>query len=592
MQPSQHNKTIPAKAELAKGAALREILAALPQGSHLLEGRRVGLEKEGLRVQADGVLSQTDHPSGLGSALCNANITTDYSEALLELVTPALTSASDAYRFLGQTHKFVYQNLPQGEYIWNTSMPCVVEGEDKIRIAGFGHSNIGTMKTVYRRGLGLRYGKVMQTIAGAHYNFSWPTRMWQALATADQQSDHPRNPQLATAFLDHLQGAGRGSKTDTAVKGAASHAFVSENYMATTRNLLRNGWLIPLLFGASPAICKTFLLGGEPLPGMQVHKGSTFYEPYATSLRMGDIGYNYKRDAASSIKVDYSSVDSYTADLHRLITTPHPQYREAGIKDADGEYQQLNDNVLQIENEYYSSVRPKQLTLDREPPVHAMRKRGIMYLELRSLDINLFEPLGVGLEQLHFLEVFMLHALLKNSPVIDEAEMTMLADNRKLVAHQGRDPLLQLQTTTGSRLLQECAIELFDEFALVAEFLDSDRAAANEAGESGARYSTAVESQRAKIADYSLMPSARVLDKMFSEDLSFFELAREHSQQAQQHCEAMVVDDEIRQRLQDLVSQSLQKQTEIETSQTTGFTEYLEQYLAQLETEAADPSDQ
>ena len=562
---------------------MRDILAALPQRSHLLEGKRIGLEKEGLRVQADGVLSQTDHPTALGSALCNANITTDYSEALLELVTPALTSAADAFRFLGQTHQFVYQNLPQGEFIWNTSMPCVLQGEDKIRIAGFGHSNIGTMKTVYRRGLGLRYGKVMQTIAGAHYNYSWPTRMWQALATADQQSDKARNPQLAAAFLDHLdEEAARDTKADTAAKGAASHDYVSENYMAATRNLLRNGWLIPLLFGASPAICKTFLLGGEPLPGMQVHKGSTFYEPYATSLRMGDIGYNYKRDAATSIKVDYSSVASYTADLHRLITTPHPKYREAGIKNAQDEYQQLNDSVLQIENEYYSSVRPKQLTLDREPPVHAMQQRGIMYLELRSLDINLFEPLGVSLEQLHFLEVFMLHALLTRSPAIDEAEMTMLAENRKLVAHQGRDPQLQLQTSTGNRLLQECATELLDEFAAVAEFLDSDRAAVAGA-ESSTRYSAAVAAQLAKIADYSLTPSARVLEKMFSEDLSFFELARDHSLQSMEHCGSIPVDDEIHQRLQDLVPQSLQKQEQIEASQTIGFTEYLEQYLAQLE---------
>ena len=575
MPPSQYNNSL--KKLQTRLSVLQQADRRDGQTGSLLEGRRIGLEKEGLRVQANGSLAQTDHPAALGSALCNSSITTDFSEALLELVTPALRSASDAYGFLGQAHKFVYNNLPEDEFIWNTSMPCVVADGANIRIANYGSSNIGTMKKVYRRGLGLRYGKVMQAIAGVHYNFSWPAQLWQSLAMHDAAQSKSGGSNSVDSASAYLQEEGANASTDKAAKGASSHPYVSEHYMATTRNLLRHGWFIPLLFGASPAICKSFLLGGEPLPGMSLHKDDTCYEPFATSLRMGDIGYNYKRDATTSIKVDYSSVESYTADLHRLITTPHTDYREAGVRDADGEFQQLNQNVLQIENEYYSSVRPKQLTLDREPPVHAMRQRGIMYLELRSLDISVFEPLGVSLEQLHFLEVFMLHALLSESPPIDDQEMIMLADNRKNVAHQGRDPELQLQTLNGPRLLKDCASELLDGLDLVADFMDTEAASAK------ARYRSAVEAQRQKINDYSKTPSASVLQHILDRDISFVEFGREQSLKAADYCNALEEDSSVWPGLQAAVGESLQKQREIEAADKSGFDSYLNDYLAQLE---------
>lgn len=580
MQPSHHNHSL--NRLQVKLAALLQAdpgnIGGGRQNGRLLDGRRIGIEKEGLRVQSNGVLAQSDHPLALGSALCNSSITTDFSEALLELVTPALLSAPDALDFLAQAHKFVYQNISPYELIWNTSMPCVLADGSNIRIGDYGSSNVGTMKSVYRRGLGLRYGKVMQAIAGVHYNFSWPTQLWHSLATMEVAEAGPSGCTAAELANDYLQSNGKVADVteDKAAKGSSSHAYVSEHYLATTRNLLRHGWLIPLLFGASPAICKSFLLGGEPLPGMKLHQGDTCYEPYATSLRMGDIGYNYKRDAAASVKVDYSSVESYTADLQRLVTTPHPDYSEAGVKTADGEYQQLNHNVLQIENEYYSSVRPKQLTLDREPPVHAMQKRGIMYLELRSLDISVFEPLGVSLEQLHFLEVFMLYALLTDSPPINDREMGMLADNRKNVAHQGRDPALQLQTENGPRLLKDCAAELLDGMDRVAEFLDAD------AG--GERtYRSAVDAQRLKINDYSKTPSARFLEHILEGNQSFVEFASEQSLQAANHCKALDEDPAIWPRLESAVSESLQKQRDIEAADTIDFEQYLKQYLAQLE---------
>ncbi|MCG8426389.1 MAG: glutamate--cysteine ligase, partial [Chromatiales bacterium] len=215
-----------------------------------------GVEKECLRVSPDGSIAPSPHPQSLGSALTHPYITTDYSEALIEFITPPFVDSADALSFLCDTQKFVYQNLGP-ETLWATSMPCVLEGGANIPLAQYGSSNAGTMKTVYRRGLGHRYGRVMQVIAGVHFNFSFNTALWPIYQEllGDQQP---------------------------------SRAFIDASYMGLTRNLQRYGWLIPYLFGASPAVCKSFL-AGKPTR-LESFDESTYYEPYATSLRMGDIG--------------------------------------------------------------------------------------------------------------------------------------------------------------------------------------------------------------------------------------------------------------------------------------------------------------
>ncbi|MCJ9710393.1 glutamate--cysteine ligase, partial [Bordetella hinzii] len=136
-----------------------------------------GVEKEGLRVDAQGALALTPHPSGLGSALTNEQVTTDYSEALLELITGTHTSVDSLLAELRDTHRFVYSVL-DGEFIWNQSMPARLPPEAEIPIAWYGKSNTAMLKHVYRRGLAERYGKTMQCIAGVHYNFSLPDALW------------------------------------------------------------------------------------------------------------------------------------------------------------------------------------------------------------------------------------------------------------------------------------------------------------------------------------------------------------------------------------------------------------------------------
>ena len=137
-----------------------------------------GVEKESLRVSAhQATLAQTPHPVGLGSALTHSAITTDYSEALLEFITPVSSSISDTERALADLHRFTAQQL-DAELLWNASMPCIVQGDAGIPIAEFGSSNVGQMKRIYRNGLSVRYGRKMQAIAGIHYNFSLPESFW------------------------------------------------------------------------------------------------------------------------------------------------------------------------------------------------------------------------------------------------------------------------------------------------------------------------------------------------------------------------------------------------------------------------------
>src|SRR6187549_3377834 len=171
-----------------------QTLAALINSGEpqIIQGGRKGVEKESLRVTPDGRIALTPHPRALGSALTNEHITTDYSEALIELVTPTFTTSWELIQYLLDLHQFVYQHLGD-ELLWATSMPCAVErGDEGIPIAQFGSSNVAQMKTVYRKGLGLRYGRMMQAISGVHFNYSFPMPFWPVLAATLQA---PRDDQ-------------------------------------------------------------------------------------------------------------------------------------------------------------------------------------------------------------------------------------------------------------------------------------------------------------------------------------------------------------------------------------------------------------
>lgn len=508
------------------------LLHAHPQLKELLALRR-GIEKEGLRTNKDGLISQSAHAKGLGSALTHEHITTDYSEALLEFITPVFSSAQEALGFLEVAHRFTYSNIG-AELIWPNSMPCILENEMSIPIADYGRSNLGKLKQVYRHGLWHRYGRIMQCIAGIHYNFSLPEPLIDLLFA--QQSEHK-------------------SRQD----------FVSSLYLGLIRNFRRYTWLLHYLFGASSAVCKSFFT--QPDARLQSLHKNTAYMPYATSLRMSDLGYH--NNAQAHLDVCYNHLDTYIETLSAAIKQPYKEYEEIGLVDESGQHKQLNAHLLQIENEYYSDIRPKRVSKAGEKPLEALAKYGVQYIEVRSTDLNPFLPLGINTQQICFLDTFLLFCALKDSPKMNDEECEQVKENRKAAVMYGRDPDLSLQTLEGQKHLRQWGLELIDELIPVAKLLDKSQATN--------QFIPALMQQKLKLIDDNLTPSAQILSQLKEQNMELSELTL---QQAKEHRKVLSepLGEQIRKRWQQKAKASLEKQTHIEQADKISFTEYLANY--------------
>ncbi len=397
-----------------------------------------GVERETLRYCQDGSLATTSHPEGLGSAFTNQWITTDFSESLLEFITPVSHEIPDLMAQLKDIHHFTQTKMGE-ENMWPLSMPCYVGHEDDIQLAQYGSSNSARMKTLYRQGLKHRYGSLMQIISGVHFNFSFPESFWDALyGEQDEQ---------------------------------ARQATKSDAYFALIRNYYRFGWMIPYFFGASPALCSSFIKGRETnLPFENI--GGTLYLPKSTSLRLSDLGYT--NSAQSSLKIGFNSIDQYLEGLNDAIQRPSEQFAKIGVK-VDGEYRQLNANILQIENELYAPIRPKRVAKNGEKPSQALKRAGVEYIEVRSLDVNPFSSVGITQEQVRFLDLFLTWAALSDSDPMDNCELECWRENWNKVIISGREKGLMLQIgCQGERLsLQEWAHRVFVELRQIAVAMDT-----------------------------------------------------------------------------------------------------------------------
>ncbi|MGH8150374.1 MAG: glutamate--cysteine ligase, partial [Steroidobacteraceae bacterium] len=505
-------------------------------------GGRKGLEKESLRVTPEGCLAQTPHPHALGSALTSEHITTDYSEALIELVTPAFTASWELLQYLLDLHQFVYRHLGE-ELLWATSMPCRIETDTDIPIARYGTSNVARMKTAYREGLSLRYGRMMQAISGVHFNYSFPEHFWEVYAAARESRSHGRD-------------------------------FVSASYFDLLRNYRRYGWIVLYLFGVSPAVSRSFFESRGETPhesrgGTLRELGpDTLYEPYGTSLRMSDIGYRNRNQAGLSISVN--SLEEYVSDLTRAIFTPYPSYEALGVE-VDGKYRQLNANVLQIENEYYSYIRPKRVAHSGERPTKALRRAGVEYVEVRALDVSAFDPVGVNQHKLRFLEAFLALCLLKESPPIDAALERELDSNHLTVARRGREPGLTLSRDGREVSMVGWAQELLDSLSGLCELLDH--------GDPARPYQLSLATQAAKVRDVKLTPSARLLAELESGE-SFFDLALRMSRLHTAYFLDLYPPNAERQaELGAEAAESLEKQRAIEAGDKESFEQYLSRYF-------------
>ncbi|CAN5409028.1 glutamate--cysteine ligase [soil metagenome] len=501
-------------------SGFEERLRELPE-ARLREMRR-GVEKESLRSLPEGGLALTPHPAALGSALTHPHITTDFSESQLEFVTGVHPSAQACVDELTQIHQFSYHAMRElgDEMMWVSSMPCGLPTDETIPIGRYGSSNVGRAKSVYRMGLGHRYGRRMQTISGIHYNWSMP-------------------------------------------------GISTEAYFGLIRNFRRHSFLLLYLFGASPALCSSFTAGRDH--ELQPLNGHTHHMPHGTSLRMGRLGY--QSDAQASLSVSYNSLESYAASLQEALTRPYQPYEAVGIRNPGGDYNQLATSLLQIENEFYGTIRPKRVIFPGERPLHALRERGVEYVEVRCMDLDPFEPVGISAQTMQFLDLFLLHCLLADSPPDTPTEIAALARNQQRVAARGREPGLRLERFDAAPTLVEWGGELLDALAPIAERLD--------ALHGGSGYREALASALDTMGNADKAPSARVLAVMARDfDSSFVAFTRAQSVQTRNALLGLPFAAETQARFAEMTKVSVDAQKHIEANDSLPFEIYRQQYLS------------
>ncbi|MXW06732.1 MAG: glutamate--cysteine ligase [Gammaproteobacteria bacterium] len=493
-----------------------------------------GLEKEALRIDKHGYLSKKPHPSALGSSLTHPCITTDFSEAQLELVTKVHTSIESCMQEMEEIHRFVYDVLDD-ELLWPSSMPCMLRGEKSIPLADYGKSNIGQFKRVYRQGLALRYGKYMQTISGLHYNFSLPKTLW--------------------AHYAELLGV-----DDTM-------DFRNQCYLGLIRNVRRYTWLLVYLFGTSPAVCGSFLAGRAH--DLEPFDGESFYLPHATSLRMGPLGYQSVVQGRHYLS--FNTLVDYRESMLPLLSEPYSQYEELGLQSSNGEFQQLSLSPLQIEAESYTPIRPKPKAKCSLRPLLALEKHGIEYVEVRCLDLNPFFSTGIDRTTLYFLDAFLLFALLIPSPRDSQERWEEDQRNQTIVVERGRDPNVELMVDGENCSLTRSGRPILDVVIQIAGLLDEV--------DKGSTHVDAVALQIEKLQDPSKTPSARLLQQMATWEKSYYRTIETLSKQHRDNLRSQQLPATRRQHYRELAMQSHREQHELENAETSSFEHYLEDFM-------------
>lgn len=510
-------------------ARLQQLQALSPFGSSNPILR--GIEREALRIEKNGRLASTPHPKALGSALTHPLITTDYAESLLEFITPVSDSVPSLFDSLRDIHKVACQHM-NGEQLWPMSMPCYVGDESQIQLAAYGSSNVGQMKTLYREGLRNRYGSTMQIISGVHYNFSLPASFW------------PK--------WQHVLG-------DT----KPLSEFISEQYMGLIRNFHRYGWLVPYWFGASPALCRSFLCGlNSSLRFESLGKG-TIYLPHATSLRMSDLGYT--STSQSALPVSYNSLEEYVCSVRAATKAHSPEFARLGVK-VDGRYRQLNDNILQIENELYAPIRAKRVAKSGQTPSQALEQSGVEYIEVRALDVNPFVAEGVTPGQIHAIDTLLLWCLLMPSKPMSAIELLQSRNNFGVVAVSGRDPEQKLSIAGQDRLITDWVKDMMTQLADVAPLL-------------GEEACSSFAELRQQVASGQTL-SARLLTTLQSQDMDNGELALQLSHQHHEQLLAHSLQVWQPGDFDTMAKVSFDEQLSIEAADQISLDEYLADYFA------------
>lgn len=477
-------------------------------------------------------MALTPHPPELGSKLTHAKITTDYSENLLEFITGVHSSTSDLLKELYEIHCFTSRSIGE-ELLWASSMPSILPEDEKIPLAYYGESNVGKLKTLYRRGLGHRYGRSMQSIAGIHYNFSLSENFWK----------HYHQRENSNLSLQE---------------------FKNDKYFGLIRNFKRYSWLLVYLYGATPLVDKSFLKGKKHK--LEKFSEDTYYSPYATSLRMGGLGYT--SNAQNDIQICYNQLSTYISTLEKARLTPFKQYEDIGLV-KNGKRAQLNVNLLQIDNEFYSTIRPKNIAKTRESALGALHKRGIEYIEVRLIDVNPYTPLGITKEQVDFIQLFLIWCLSLESPQIENEECAQLDFNFNQIVNFGRKSDLELFVHGEKKQKRDVLNEVFSQLSQLA----------NKLSPCEPDYNLSVTREYEKVENEAILPSSLVINQANSRDKSFIkyqlELAKKYK--TSYSCSDISLKEYL-----ELAKNSLDEQKNVEANDKLDFDDFLNKYFEDI----------
>lgn len=368
-----------------------------------------GIEKENLRVDETGRLALTPHPPEFGYKLYNPYIKTDFSESQVEMVTPICDNLEAAYNFLENLQNIISLTL-KGEYLWPQSNPPILPEEEQIPIAVFRSSDYMQMK--YRERLAEKYGRKKQMFSGVHVNFSFKDNFLKKLYAKFGKNASYRD------FKDNL-------------------------YLKLTKNLLKHRWLLVYLTGASPVFHNSF----DDKLNTNCNKldDESYCFKDRSSLRNSEHGYHNIEE----FFIDYSSLEGYVRSLQALI--------DAG--------------KLQSSHEFYSPVRLKSVRIPGKDIIEQLSDSGIKYIEIRLFDLNPFSKNGISLEDLHFVNLFVVYLLLKQDLTFDEIQQKISNKNHFLATVMSEN--VRIYNDAGELVsLKHEALKIIDEMAEMVQALE------------------------------------------------------------------------------------------------------------------------
>jgi glutamate--cysteine ligase len=290
---------------------------------------------------------------------------------------------------------------------------------------------------------------------------------------------------------------------------------------------------------------------------------------------MGDLGY--QSQAQSSVDISYNSLAEYVTSLKGALVQPHKAYADIGLKDKQGNYKQLNTHLLQIENEFYSPIRPKRTSTSGETPLQALQQGGVEYIEVRCLDVNPLLACGIDAQTIQFLDTFLLFCLLSESRPNTSCESAEIAENMLRVVYQGRDPELKLERNKSELKLSDWGNDLLSKMQPVAEQLDI--------AHGNQYYLQALKTMQSALSDSSITPSATMLNEMQGNNETYYRMAMRKAQQHREFFLSTELDKAITEHYRQLADLSYKQQTAEEKNDQLSFDDYLANYWKSSKTE-------